>query len=35
MIKNKVMDIKIIFNNIKKRLKTILSSQTDFCYTKH
>ena len=29
------MDIKIILKNIKNRLKTILSSQTDFSFTKH
>ena len=29
------MDIEIILKNIKNRLKTILSSQTDFSFTKH
>ena len=35
MIKNKTMDIKIIFKTYLKILKTILGFHIDFCSTKH
>ena len=35
MIKNKAIDIKKIFKNIKNKLKTILDFQTAFCFIKH
>ena len=35
MIKNKAIDIKKIFKNIKNKLKTILDFQTVFCFIKH
>ena len=34
MVKNKAIDVKIIFKNINNMLKTILGSK-DFCFTKH
>ena len=37
MIKNKILDIKIIFKiylKIFKKIKNILSFQTDFCFIK-
>ena len=35
MIKNKALDIKIIFKNKKKQVKNILKSQIDFYSIKH